>query len=152
LSAAPYVFLTGKLAWADDEQARMAGALQEEVERGLANGDDLTAAWRASYLYLLTEGRPWRADHSQRLLDAIQLTLGGARSWDHPSYAGRVADYVMLGGQPYWTAEQLDLMLFALREDFGTSLKNQDATMTADRLARYRILAETRESPPGAEG
>jgi hypothetical protein len=146
ISAAPYVFLTAKPAWSDADQQRMADVLQEEVERGIANGDYLTAAWRAPYVYLLTGNRPWRADDAQRLLDAVSLTLGGAQSWDHPSYAGRVADYLILGGRPFWTPEQLDLMLAALREDFGTSLKNQDATMIADRLARFRILAETRDS------
>ena len=145
LSAAPYVFLAGKLAWPDTSQQHMADALYEEVERALESGDDLTAAWRASYLYLLTGRLPWRADDLGLMLEAVSLTLKGAQSWGHPSYAGRVADYIILGGKPFWTPEQLDLMLAALREDFGASLRSQDRTLTADRLARFRILAESRE-------
>jgi hypothetical protein len=80
------------------------------------------------------------------VLTAVEVSLGGTRSWDHPSYAGRVADYVLLGGWPFWTRKELALMLAGLREDFGAALRSQDPTMIADRLARFRVLAETGET------
>jgi hypothetical protein len=143
VSAAHYVVLTDSKAWPDEDQRRLAEVLLEEVGHSLEARDDLIAAWRASYYVMLTGQRPWTETERDRLASTVETTLAGIRGWDSVSFAGRAIDFMLLGGRPFWNRDELAQMLAAVREDFGSSLKNRDELKAADRLALYRLLVDS---------
>lgn len=145
-SAAHYVVLTGDRAWSDEDHERMAGALLEDVSAGLHARDDLIAAWRAAYYVMLTRQRPWPPAELERLARTVETTLRGTGEWDSVSFAGRAADFFLLGGEPFWGKEELPRMLATVRQDFGLAITNRDEVMAADRLALYRVLLDSLDS------
>jgi hypothetical protein len=143
-SAAHHVQLTGDRPWPEEDQRRMCAALAEEARRLLASGDGATAARRASYLRMLGCGDPWSEDERSRLREAARPPQG-LRAWAKAWFAGQAADWHLLSGETFWDRAQLEAMLAAVREDFALRLREGDKVMAADRLALYRVLAESLE-------
>jgi hypothetical protein len=92
---------------------------------------------------MLTGQRPWPETERDRLASTVETTLAGIHGWDSVSFAGRAIDFTLLGGRAFWNREELAQMLAAVREDFGSSLKNRDELKAADRLALYRLLVDS---------
>ena len=141
-SAAHYVVLSGKTAWTSEEQERMSAALREETELRLAANDEATAAWRAAYDRMLTSEQAWSEAVLFRLRNAVAPGKVQADAGRRLFVAAEAADYLLLGGFPFWDQSELDHMLAAITEDFNVCARRGDDIMAADRLVVYKLLAE----------
>ena len=141
-SAAHYVALSGKTAWPPDDQERMALALREETELRLEANDEATAAWRAGYYRLLTGEDVSPRELLARLRNAVRPGKVQADTGRRLFVAGEAADFLLLGGFPFWDRAELQQMLDAIAEDFKVCARQGDEVMAADRLMVYKLLAE----------
>jgi hypothetical protein len=130
------------MAWSEAEQAAMESALAEEMSLRLKARDDLTAAWRGAYLYMLGRKRPWSLGERERMLDAVQVAMSGTQAWDSVSFVDKAADFLLLGGRPYWGEAEKERMLAAVKASMAQSMKERDFVMAADRLALYAVIAD----------
>jgi len=142
-SAALHVALTGKTAWPEEDQAKMAGALREETRLRLEAGDAPTAALRAAYDRMLTGEQPWSPEVFFQLRQAVQPGTVLADTGRRTFVAAEAADYVLLGGAPFWTPEELDQMLASVRADFDLHARKGDEVMAADRLVVFKLLLDS---------
>ena len=142
-SAALHVALTGKTAWSAEDQAKMSAALREEAQLRLEAGDYPTAALRAAYDRMLTSEQPWSPEVFFRLRQAAQPGAVLAGTGRRIFVAAEAADYLLLGGAPFWTPEELDQMLASVREDFNLHARKGDDVMAADRLAVFKLLLDS---------
>jgi len=141
-SAAHYVVLSGKTAWSAEEQERMSAALREETQLRLDADDEATAAWRAAYDRMLTGEQIWPEATLFRLRNAVVPGKVQADTGRRLLVAGEAADYLLLGGFPFWDQLELEQMLAAITEDFNVCARRGDDVMAADRLVVYKLLAE----------
>lgn len=139
-SAAHCVNLAPKPPWARSDHDLMASVLREEVEDRLRSLDDVTAAWRAAYLRMLTGEDSWTDAERARMLRAM-APPASLRPWKRVWFAAQAADYLLLGGSPYWSANELDQMLQAVRDEFVLRIRNADKLMAAERVVLYKVLA-----------
>ena len=145
-SAAHFVRLTGSKDWSDEDQERMSTQLIEEVRLGLQSGHDAGAASRAASLQMLTGDSPWTEEEMERLRKALSDIPAQSHVYASVSVADQMADYLLLGGPLFWSADEFHEMRTAVIVDFEHCVSRGADVLAADRLAIFDVLEAALET------
>ncbi len=146
-SAAHSVRLTARTAWTSSDQERMVAELSDEVALALRAEHDASAAKRAALLVVLSGQFPGSEEEVGRLRKALSTMVGTGQVYRSVSVADQVADYLLLGGQPFWSEDEFRDMRAAVIADFEDCMSRGDHVLAADRLAIFDVLESSYDAP-----
>ncbi len=141
-SAAHHVRLTGERPWDDQAQQQMADALRAEVEDELRAGRDASAGSRAATYQMLTSSVPWAGAELKRMLTALKTMPETPGAYEQLVVVDQIADYLVLGGEVFWTEDEFQDMRRTAIVDFQHCMDNNEDALAADRLAFIDVLQE----------
>jgi hypothetical protein len=151
-SAAHFVRLTGRKDWTAEDEQRMAADLTEEAKLGLQAGHDAGAAGRAASLQMLTGESPWTEEEMERLRKALGEVPAESHAYASVAVADQMADYLILGGPLFWSADEFHEMRTAVIVDFEHCVRQGADVLAADRLAIFDVLEAGLEALTTAPG
>jgi hypothetical protein len=150
-SAAHHVRLSGERPWGDDSQQLMAAQLQTEIEQDLSEKHDASAASRAATYQMLTDTVPWGPAEVERMYAALKVIPETPGAYANLVIVDQMADYLILGGEPFWTEDEYQEMRRTAIVDFQHQMDAKKEALAADRLAFIDVLQQGIEALAKAE-
>jgi hypothetical protein len=141
-SAAHHVRLTGERPWGDDAQQLMADQLKVEIDDDLKGARDDSAASRAATYQMLTGAVPWQGEELERMYRALKDVPETPGAYGELVIVDQVADYLVLGGEVFWTEDEYQEMRRAAIVDFQHRMDAKEEALAADRLAFIDVLQQ----------
>jgi hypothetical protein len=134
--------LTGERPWGDAAQEEMVTQLHAEIEDDLRESRDDSAASRAATYQMLTDTVPWSGDELERMFAALKDIPPTPGAYGELVIVDQVADYLVLGGEVFWTEDEYQEMRRAAIVDFQHRMDANEEALAADRLAFIDILQQ----------
>lgn len=141
-SAAHHVRLTGERPWGDEAQEQMASLLHAEIEEDLREDRDESAASRAATYQMLTDTVPWSAGEIERMHTVLKQIPETPGAYGELVIVDQMADYLVLGGEVFWTEDEYQEMRRTAIVDFQHRMDANEEALAADRLAFIDVLQE----------
>lgn len=143
--SAAHAVRLGRRDWTDVEQTHIADHLRAEVEKLLGVSHDAEAAPLAACHAMLTGLAPWSDSELERLRQALSDLPSGLEPYSSVAEADKLADYLLLGGAPFWSVEEFQDLRRATIVDFEHCVERNDGVLAADRLAIFDVIEEAIE-------
>jgi hypothetical protein len=145
-SASHHVRLAGERPWGEGAQNNMMAMLRSEIVEDLTLNRDASAASRAATYEMLTSEIPWTAEEVLRMHEALSAVPERPDAYSELSVVDQMADFLVLGGRPFWKEDEFHEMRRAAIVDFQHQIEAGEEALAADRVAFIDVLQAAHEA------